>query len=114
MDSSPGHHGPMFGFPVHVKKRPFRANVTEKVFDINTRGTVSFGGKGCILRRDETVKPQQELRLQLLALFFQPVGPFDITDVGEFPCLNGDSHLHQEGEHEEPSCPDTKGHHQLQ
>ena len=27
--------------------------------------------------------------------------------------LNGDGHLHQKGEDEEPGCPDAEGHHEL-
>ena len=68
-------------------------------------------GKNCILK----------MRLNFLegALFpaliflFTPEAAFNIANVAEFPCLNGDGHLHQKGEDEEPGCPDAEGHHEF-
>ena len=49
-----------------------------------------------------------------LVFFFKPIGPFNIPDVGEFPRLNRNGHLHQEGENEKTGCPDAKGNHEFE
>ena len=48
-----------------------------------------------------------------LIFLFAPEAAFNIANVAEFPRLNGDGHLHQKGEDEEPGCPDAEGHHEL-
>ncbi len=48
-----------------------------------------------------------------LIFFFLPDAPFDVADVAKGSRFNGDGHLHQEGEDEEPCRPDTEGHNEL-
>jgi len=48
-----------------------------------------------------------------LIFFFALEAAFNVANVAEFPCLNGDGHLHQKGEDEESRCPDAEGHHEL-
>ncbi len=49
-----------------------------------------------------------------MAFFFKPVSTLNILDVSEFPRLNRDGHLHQEGKDEKSCCPDAKGDHEFQ
>ena len=49
-----------------------------------------------------------------LIFFFFPEAALDIADVAECSCLDGNGHLHQEGEDQEPRCPNAEGDHELQ